>query len=150
VLSFPFVSVPFPYVLASDMPGKAAYLQGLNADEIINAQTQRFEDVVGKVDIVLNYASADLLERSYRVLKTGGRYATTYGQPPQEEAERQGIRSLGVFTQPTVDQLTQLARLFDSGKLRVFVERTFPIGEAQAALEYRQTGTTSGKVVLTI
>ena len=138
------------YVIASDLPGREAFLQGLGADEIINAQTQRFEDAVGKVDVVLNYASPDLLERSYSVLKPGGRYATTVGQPEQEQAERLGIRSTGIVTQPTIDHLTQLARLIDAGKLKVFIERTYPLEEAQAALEYRQTGTAKGKVVLTL
>ena len=138
------------YVIASDLPGREALLQGLGADEIINAQTQRFEDAVGKVDVVLNYASPDLLERSYSVLKPGGRYATTVGQPDQEQAERLGIRSTGIVTQPTIDNLTQLARLIDAGKLKVFIERTYPLEEAQAALEYRQTGTAKGKVVLTL
>ncbi len=138
------------YVIASDLPGREALLQELGADEIINAQTQRFEDAVGKVDVVLNYASPDLLERSYSVLKPGGRYATTVGQPDQEQAERLGIRSTGIVTQPTIDHLTQLARLIDAGKLKVFIERTYPLEEAQAALEYRQTGTAKGKVVLTL
>jgi NADPH:quinone reductase-like Zn-dependent oxidoreductase len=138
------------YVIGSDIPGKAAFLQQLGVDQIINAQTQQFEDVVSDVDVVLNYASPDLLERSYNVLKAGGRYATTFEQPPQEEAERRGIRAFGVFTQPTVDHLTALAQAIDAGKLNVFVNRTFPVGEAQAALEYRQMGTTPGKIVLTV
>jgi NADPH:quinone reductase-like Zn-dependent oxidoreductase len=138
------------YAIGSDIPEKAGFLQQLGVDQIINAQTQRFEDVVSDVDVVLNYASADLLERSYNVLKPGGRYATTFEQPPQEEAERRGIRAYGVFTQPTVDHLTALAQVIDAGKVNVFVNRTFPVGEAQAALEYRQTGTTPGKIVLTL
>jgi NADPH:quinone reductase-like Zn-dependent oxidoreductase len=138
------------YVIASDLPGKEDFLKEIGADEIINAQTQKFEDIVGTVDVVLNYANADLLEQSYSVLKPGGRYATTMGQPPQEQAERLGIRSFGIITAPTVDHLTQLARLIDAGALRVFIHRTFMIDEAQAALEYRQTGTAPGKVVLTI
>ncbi len=138
------------YVIGCDIPEKAAFLQQLGVDQIINAQTQRFEDVVSDVDVVLNYASPDLLERSYHVLKPGGRYATTFEQPPQEEAERRGIRAFGVFTQPTVDHLTSLAQVIDAGKLNVFVNRTFPVHEAQAAFEYRQTGTTPGKIVLTV
>lgn len=138
------------YVIGSDIPEKAAFLRELGVDQIINALEQRFEDVVGEVDVVLNYANGDLLERSYNVLKSGGRYATTFEQPPQEEAERRGIRSFGVFTQPSVRHLTTLAEVIDAGKVNVFVNRTFPVHEAQAAMEYRQTGTTHGKIVLTL
>lgn len=138
------------YVIGSDNPGNLAVLQDLGVDQIIDAQAQRFEDVVGQVDVVLNFASADLVERSYSVLKRGGRYVTTLQQPPQEEAERLGIRCSSVFAQPTPDELTQIAQLIDAGKLKVLVQRTFPLDEAQAALDYRQTVTTPGKIVLTM
>jgi len=87
-------------------------------------------------------------ERSHNVLKSGGRYATTFEQPPLEEAECRGIRSFGVFAHPTVEHLTRVAELIDAGKIRVFVHRTFPINEAQAALEYRQSVSEPGKIVL--
>jgi NADPH:quinone reductase-like Zn-dependent oxidoreductase len=138
------------HVIGSDSSEKAAFLQELGVDQIVNAHTQPFDDVVCAVDVVLNYARADLLERSYTVLKPGGRYATTLEQPPREEAERRGIPSFGVFTQPTIEHLTALAKQIDAGKLKVFVNRTFPLHDAQAALDYRQTGATSGKVVLTV
>jgi NADPH:quinone reductase-like Zn-dependent oxidoreductase len=138
------------YVIANDLPEKRNFLEELAVDAIIDAKTQRFEDVVGEVDVVLNYAKADLLERSYNALKSGGRYATTFQQPPLEEAERRGVRSFGVFTQPTVEHLTQIARLIDGGKLKIYIDRTYPMGEVQTAMEYLQQETTIGKVVLTI
>ncbi|MBI5959857.1 MAG: NADP-dependent oxidoreductase [Chloroflexi bacterium] len=138
------------YVIASDHSGKKAFLRELGIDQIIDAQVQRFEDVVGQVDIVLNFASDDLVERSYSVLKPGGRYVTTLQQPDQDEAERRGVRSLAVFAQPTPDHLSQIAGLIDAGKVKVSVQRTFPLLEAQAALDFRQTATTPGKVVLIV
>ncbi|NPV55809.1 MAG: NADP-dependent oxidoreductase [Anaerolineae bacterium] len=138
------------YIIANDLPEKRGLLEELAVDEIIDAKAQQFKDVVGDVDVVLNYAKADLLEHSYDVLKPGSRYATTFEQPPQEEAERRGIHSFGVFTQPTVEQLTRLAGLIDAGKIQVLVHRTFPMDEALAALEYLQSNSEPGKVVLTM
>lgn len=138
------------YVIGSDIPDKAAFLQELGVDQVINAQEQQFEDVVRDVDVVLHLVMGGNLELAYTVLKPGGRFVTTVGQPSQEEAERRGIRASGALTQPTVDHLTTVAERIDAGKLKVFVNRTFPLDEAQAALEYRQTGTTHGKVVLVV
>jgi len=45
-------------------------------------------------------------------------------------------------------ELNQIAQLIDAGKLKVFVGRTFPLKEAQAALEFKQQGVTPGKVGL--
>lgn len=138
------------YVIGVDTPEKADHLRNLGVDQFINSQTERFEEVAGNVDIVLNYAGGDLLERVYNTLQTGGRYVTTGEQPPQDEAERRGIRTFAVFTQPSIDNLTKLAEVIDAGKLKVHVNRSFPLDEAQAALEYRQTATEPGKVVLTV
>lgn len=138
------------YVIAADVPEKGDFLQSLSADEIIDITQQQFEDVVGKVDVVLNYAKADLLERSYSVLKVGGRYATTFEQPSTEEAEGLGIRSFGVFAHPSVALLDRLAELIDAGKLRYVVSRTFPLEDLQSALAFNQQSAEPGKVVLTL
>lgn len=135
------------YVIASDIASKKAFLQELHADQIIDAQSETFE--IEPVDVVFNFATPALVQRSYAVLKRGGRYVTTLQQPPQEEAEQLGIRT-AVFAQPNSNLLDQIAGLIDAGKLKIWVSDTFPLDAAQAALERQQTSTTIGKVVLTV
>jgi NADPH:quinone reductase-like Zn-dependent oxidoreductase len=139
------------YVYGVDIPNKADFVRGLGVDRFINASEERFEDVVGTVDLVLDYVGGDNLERSYNVLTAGGRYVTTLMLPPsQEEAERRGIRSMGLATQARVDHLDDLARRIDSGRLKIFVNKSFPLHEVEAAMEHRMKTTTHGKVVLTV
>jgi NADPH:quinone reductase-like Zn-dependent oxidoreductase len=139
------------YVYGTDIPEKATFIQGLGLDRFINTKDERFEDIVENVDIVLDYVGGDYLERSYTVLKPGGRYVTSLMmETPQEEAHRRGIRSLGLASQPRADLLAQVAERIDAGKLKVFVNRTFPLDEVEAAMEYRLQTTEPGKVVLTI
>jgi NADPH:quinone reductase-like Zn-dependent oxidoreductase len=138
------------YVIANDIAAKKVFLQELGADQIVDAQAERFEDVIQPVDVVLNFATDDLVQRSYSVLKSGGRYVTTLQQLPQEDAERLGIRSQSVFTQPTAAHLAQVGDLIDAGKLNVFVSDVFPLDAAQETLERRQTSTAPGKVVLKV
>jgi NADPH:quinone reductase-like Zn-dependent oxidoreductase len=139
------------YVYGTDIPEKATFIQGLGIDRFINPQDERFEDIVENVNIVLDYVGGDFLERSYTVLKPGGRYVTSLlMETPQEEAHRRGIRSLGLASQPRADLLAQVAERIDAGKLKVFVNRTFPLDEVEAAMEYRLKTTEPGKVVLTI
>ena len=139
------------YVYGTDIPEKATFIQGLGLDRFINTQDERFEDIVEDVNIVLDYVGGDFLERSYSVLKPGGRYVTALMmETPQEEAHSRGIRSLGLASQPRADLLAQVAERIDAGKLKVFVNRTFPLDEVEAAMEYRLKKTEPGKVVLTI
>jgi NADPH:quinone reductase-like Zn-dependent oxidoreductase len=138
-------------VFAVDIPEKADFVRQLGPDQFINASAERYEDVVGTVDLVLDYAGSDNLQRSLNVLPSGGRYVTSLVlQAPVEEAERRGIKTLGLGTQPRVDQLDELARRIDSGLLKVFINCTFPLHEAQAALEYRLKTTDPGKIVLAV
>jgi NADPH:quinone reductase-like Zn-dependent oxidoreductase len=139
------------YVYGTDIPEKAKHVAGLGIDRFIDVKSERFEDVVENVDVVLDYIGGEFMERSYNVLKPGGRYVTALTmQTPQEEAEKRGIRSLGFGAQPRAELLAQIADLVDAGKLKVFVNRTFPLDEAQAALDYRFMTKAPGKVVLTV
>jgi NADPH:quinone reductase-like Zn-dependent oxidoreductase len=139
------------YVYGTDIPEKATHSQRLGVDRFINTQKERFEDIVEDVDIVLDYVGGEYLERSYTVLKPGGRYVNSLVmETPQEEAQRRGIRSMGLGSQPRADLLAAVAERIDAGKLNVFVNRTFPLDAVEAAMEHRLKTTEPGKVVLTI
>src|SRR5438874_2710827 len=61
------------YVIGTAGPDKAEHVRGLGIDEHINHQEQPFEEAVRDVDVVLDTAGGDLPQRSYGVLKPGGR-----------------------------------------------------------------------------
>jgi NADPH:quinone reductase-like Zn-dependent oxidoreductase len=71
-------------------------------------------------------------------------------QTPQEEAQKRGIQSMGFGAQPRAELLAQVADLVDAGNLKVFVNHTFALEEAQIALDYRLSTKAPGKVVLTV
>jgi NADPH:quinone reductase-like Zn-dependent oxidoreductase len=139
------------YVYAVDIPEKASFVRELGADRFIDSKEERYEKVVGTVDLVLDYVGGENLQRSYSVLQSGGRYVTSLIlSTPQEEAEQRGIRAIALGTQPRVDHLNELAQRIDTNQLKIFINRTFPLREAQAAIEYRLKTTNPGKIVLTV
>ena len=139
------------FVYGTDIPEKSKHVAGLGIDRFIDAKSERFEDVVENVDIVLDYIGGEFMERSYAVLKSGGRYVTALMmRTPQEEAEKRGFSSTGFGAQPRAELLAEIADLVDAGKLKVFVNRTFPLKEAQTAMDFRLTTKAPGKVVLTV
>lgn len=138
------------YVIGNEKADNVAFVRQLGADEVIDAESQRFEDVVDKVDVVLDLVRGEYVERSYNILKPRGRYVTTANMLPEGAGKEQGIVAMGHFTQPTVEELTKLAEAIDAGKLKVFVSRTFPIEEAQAALYHQPEAGSPGKVVIHI
>jgi NADPH:quinone reductase-like Zn-dependent oxidoreductase len=138
------------FVYGTDVPEKAEHVRKLGIDQFISNQV-RFEDVVKDVDAVLDLIGGELMERSYKVLKPGGRYVTSLLQEtPQEEPQRLGIRSMGLAAWPNADILAKMAQRIDSGKIQMSVNRTFPLAEVNEAMTYRLQTKEPGKVVLVL
>jgi NADPH:quinone reductase-like Zn-dependent oxidoreductase len=65
-------------------------------------------------------------------------------------ANHLGARYSFFFMHASGQQLTMLASLYDAGKLRPVIDRTFPFSEALDAMAYVEQGRAKGKVVLTL
>jgi NADPH:quinone reductase-like Zn-dependent oxidoreductase len=123
-------------------------LRELGADETIDYATQRFEDVVREVDVVLDTIAGDTEERSWQVLKKGGILVSILKRPSPEKAAADEARGGYVFVQPNAAELAEIATLIDSGKLKPVVETVLPLSEARRAQELNQGGHARGKIVL--
>jgi NADPH:quinone reductase-like Zn-dependent oxidoreductase len=138
------------YVIANEKAHNIDFVRQLGADEVIDTDSQRFEDVVGQVDVVLDLVRGEYVERSLNFLKPGGRYVTTANMLPEDAGKEQGIVAMGQFTQPNPEEFTKLAEAIDAGKVKVFISRTFPMAETQTALYYQPKESEPGKVVIRI
>jgi NADPH:quinone reductase-like Zn-dependent oxidoreductase len=138
------------HVIGLDKTPKADFVQQLGAAEFIDANRQRFEDVVHNVDVVLDTVGGEHVERSLKVLKPGGRFVTTAAMVPPDAGKDRGIMATSSFTQPTTDELTKLAHEIDAGRLKVYVNRTFPLAETQTALHYKPPDGAPGRIVIAV
>ena len=59
------------------------FVRRLGADEVIDYRAERFEDVVREVDVVFDTVGGETLERSWGVLKPGGRLVTVAASDEQ-------------------------------------------------------------------
>lgn len=126
------------------------FVRNLGADEAVNYEKTRFEDVVRGVDVVLDTMGGDVQKRSWKVLKKSGILVSIISEPSGEEASAHEVRQAFVFAQPHVGQLTEIAMLVDSGKLKPIVETVLPLSQARRAHELIQAGHTRGKIVLRV
>ena len=138
------------YVIGTASGKNHDFLRELGADETVDYTTQRFEDVVGKVDVVLDTIAGEAQDRSWQVLRKGGILVSILKQPSPEKAAAHEARGGYVFVQPNAAELTQIAALIDSGKLKPVVETVLPLSEARRAQELNQAGHTRGKIVLRV
>jgi NADPH:quinone reductase-like Zn-dependent oxidoreductase len=138
------------HVIGTASGGNQEFLRNLGAETAIDYQKTRFEDVVHDVNVVFDTIGGDTLKRSWKVLKKGGILVSTVEPPSEEEAAAHGVRAAMFSTQPSPDQLAEIAKLVDAGMLRPIVEAVFPLSEARHAQELSQTGHARGKIVLNV
>ena len=117
-------------------------VRDLGADEVVDTSKARFEKAVEPVDLVFDTAGGELLERSPAILRAGGRLVTVAEEPPGD--------GIYFIVEPNREQLVEIGRLADAGKLRSLVDSVFPLEEARAAFERSMEPGKRGKVVLRV
>ena len=126
------------------------FAKELGADEVIDYNTQKFEDLIHDYDAVFDTVGGETYTRSFKVLKRGGVIVSMLEQPNQTLMGQFGIKAISQFTQVNRERLTRLAQWVDQNNIRVNVDKTFPLEEAGKALDYQRDGHPRGKVVLAI
>jgi NADPH:quinone reductase-like Zn-dependent oxidoreductase len=138
------------HVIATASAKNHELVYELGADEVIDYQAQKFEDVARKIDIVLDPIGGDTQERSWKVLKKGGILVSIVQPPSEEKARSVGARGAMVQSKPDGAKLAEIAKLIDSGQLAPVINRILPLSEARRAQELSQSGHTRGKIVLRV
>jgi NADPH:quinone reductase-like Zn-dependent oxidoreductase len=122
------------------------FLRELGAEKAIDYKNDRFEKVVGDLDLVVDLVSGEARKRSWPVLKPGGILVSTLPGPKPEK--RHDVSGREVVVYPSAAQLTMIADLVVAKKVRVNIDRTFPLAEAGRAHEHIEHAHPRGKTVL--
>jgi NADPH:quinone reductase-like Zn-dependent oxidoreductase len=129
-----------------------AYVRELGADTVIDFRTERFEDAARDVDAVLDLVGGETQNRSFQVLRRGGKLISAVSQPNQELAKTYGVHASFFLVKVSTRYLTELADLIDRGILRTHVGTVLPLADAREA-HYTLEGQrprTKGKIVIAV
>jgi NADPH:quinone reductase-like Zn-dependent oxidoreductase len=138
------------HVIGTASAKNHAFLRKLGVDQVVDYDTEKFEDVVQPVDVVLDPMGGETQARSWKVLKRGGILVSIASPPDAEIATKHGVRQAFVFTQPNAGQLAEIAALADAEKLKVIVETILPLSDATRGQEMSERGHGRGKIVLRV
>ena len=154
--------------------GNMDLVRSLGADEVIDYKQQEFEAVLRDYDAVLGTVRGDALEKSLRILKPKSTVVSLIGPPDAAFARARGMnffmkfvfgllsrsiirrareRGAGysfLFVHPDGDQLAEIGKLLQEGKIRPVIDKVFPFDQAKEALAYLEQGRAKGKVVVQI
>ncbi|NQV42630.1 MAG: NADP-dependent oxidoreductase [Candidatus Marinimicrobia bacterium] len=125
-------------------------VKSLGADLVIDYKTQKFEEALSDYDLVIDMMGGETLERSFKVLKKGGRLVSIKGEDSNGLAEQYGVHFESFFMWPSGEMLSQLAKLISQGAIKPVIDRTFSMDQVQDAYAYLQTGRAKGKVVIQV
>jgi NADPH:quinone reductase-like Zn-dependent oxidoreductase len=121
------------HVITTVSAANAKLVQDLGANEVIDYKTSRFEDRVQNVDVVFDTAGGDTLDRSWSVLKPGGRLVTIVSGLPENAEQR--VKDAFFIVELNQQQLLEVATLLDEGKLKTFVNAVVPFKKASLAYD---------------
>lgn len=150
------------------------FVKSLGADEAIDYTKEKFEDRLHDYDFVYDTMGDKIRERSFSVLKQGGRMISVTGMPDLAFAKDNGLnfivqtvfrlgnRKTTKFAKAknidyrwyindgTGTELAEVAKLIEQGAIKPIIHKTFELDDAAAAMTEQESGHCRGKVVVRI
>ena len=116
----------------------------LGVDAFLDLELDRLEDV-GEVDVVFDVIGGEILDRSARLVRSGGALVTI-AEPPRVRPDN--ARAVFFVVEPDCAGLVALEQRLRDGRLRPIVGTVCPLAEAPSV--FAATGSTRGKTIVRI
>ena len=133
-------------VVATASARHREFVRSLGASQVVDYHTQRFEDVARDFDVVFDTVGGETLQRSWSVLKPGGRMVTIAAAGEATTDER--VKQAFFIVEPDQHQLAEIAARLSDGRLRTFVDAVVPFSRAADAFAGRVERSGRGKLVI--
>jgi NADPH:quinone reductase-like Zn-dependent oxidoreductase len=140
-------------------------VRSLGADHVIDYTKEDFTKGDQKYDVMLDNVANHSLSECRRVLTPNGIYVLIGGGGANEQGLLGGLanalkaallsrfvsQKMGMMmADPTNKDLTLLAEMVESGKLKPVIDRTYKLDQLPDAIRYVEQGHARGKVVVTV
>ncbi|UOQ95184.1 NADP-dependent oxidoreductase [Halobacillus shinanisalinarum] len=128
------------------------WVEDLGVDHFIDYKQEEFSELLSDYDIVLDTMGGDIQEKSFKVLKKGGRLPSIVQPPDEEMAESYGVQTGFVWLEPNGAKLSKLADMMVSGEVKPVIGHQFDFSEQglKNAHELSETHHAKGKIVISI
>jgi NADPH:quinone reductase-like Zn-dependent oxidoreductase len=140
-------------VIGTASPNNHDFLKSLGVDQVIDYRSQRFEDVVKDVDLVINTVDVETATRSVAVLREGGTLVSVAGAADAAACATAKV----TCTRPSretgasnAEMLQRVMELADAGKFKVNVDEAFAMADTAKAWQKSRAGHTRGKLVIKV
>ena len=101
------------------------FVSALGADRVIDYHTEHFEENVSGMDVVFDTVGGETLQRSWGVLKPGGRMITIAAD--NETTTDNRVKQAFFIVEPNHEHLIRIGDLLESGDLLSVVDAVLPL-----------------------
>jgi NADPH:quinone reductase-like Zn-dependent oxidoreductase len=137
-------------VITTTSAANVDYVRGLGADEVIDYTKQDFTKVVSGVDAVFETVGDDVAEKSFAVLKPGGRAAFIASGAKAPTPTRSDVTALRPPVGRSRAAMERIAGFFTSGAVRPPEVKTYSLAQAVEAHRLSEGRHFRGKLVFKV
>jgi NADPH:quinone reductase-like Zn-dependent oxidoreductase len=137
-------------VVTTASAANADYVRGLGADEVIDYNAQDFTQAVSGCDAVFDTVGGDVAQKSFAVLKPGGRAAFIASGQQAPTPSRADVTSLRHQVRRSRGHLERIVKLFQAGTIREPTVRLYRLSEAADAHRLSESRHFRGKLVFQV
>ena len=135
-------------VIATASTENLEFVYSLGAGRVIDYTGIPFEQLVSKVDVVFDTVGGETLHRSWSLLAPGGRMVTIAADAERPDEAR--IKQAFFIVEPNQQQLIEVGKLLEAGKIRPFVGATIALAQSPDAFSGKVARMGPGKVVVEV
>jgi NADPH:quinone reductase-like Zn-dependent oxidoreductase len=137
-------------VITTTSAANADYVRGLGADEVIDYNAQDFTGAVKPCDAVFDTVGGEVAQKSFAVLKPGGRAAFIASGPQAPKPERGDVTSLRPAVGRARAPLERIAALVAAGAVRPPEVKLYRLAQAAEAHRLSESRHFRGKLVFQV
>lgn len=142
------------YVIATTSEADRDFAKELGADEVIDYQTQKFEEEIRDIDFILDTIGGDNFIRSLKILKPDGMIVLLPSDKKAEAdkaAKEQHINNYKhILMHSSGKDMQAIAQMLQQGTMKVHVDKTFSFEQIPQAHKQMEQGKNKGKIVITL
>jgi NADPH:quinone reductase-like Zn-dependent oxidoreductase len=138
------------YVITTTSAANADYVRGLGADEVIDYNKQDFTKVVKGCDAVFDTVGGDVAQKSFAVLKPGGRAAFVASGSEAPKPNRADVTSLRPAVGRSRAAMERIAALVVAGAIRPPEVKLYSLSQAAEAHRLSESRHFRGKLVFKV
>jgi NADPH:quinone reductase-like Zn-dependent oxidoreductase len=138
------------HVITTTSAANQAYVRGLGADEVIDYNATDFTEVVSGCDAVFDTVGGDVAQKSFAVLRPGGRAAFIASGAQAPKPDRDDVTALRPPVGRARRHLERIAELFQIGAVRAPEIKLYRLSEAADAHRVSEARHFRGKLVFQV